>query len=1032
MKTLDRASPNPTHPLVRALHTAVRGRGRYKVSGLYRSPALKTYLELNLSRYKQIHCVCANPATGNLLVLFASEYSAQAIAARIEKIVVEYQRSGTEMARSHPHREIEPWHLQETSTVLAQFNTSKESGLSREAARAILERDGPNTLTEAAPRSRLSIFIDYFKSTPVALLSGAALLSVATGGAIDAATIMGVVVINAVLGYATESQSERIIRSLQQFVQPAARVRRDGQLVEISAREIVRGDILFLEPGSSVPADARLIEASDLTLDESALTGESFPVEKTAEPLDRADLPLGDRANMAYRGTFVTGGQGLAVVAATGQDTEMGQIQTLVGETEVPKTPMEKQLERAGSQLVWLSSGVCGLVFAIGLLRGYGALQMLKTSISLAVAAVPEGLPTVATTTLALGIQNMRKHNVPIRRLDAVEALGSVQTICLDKTGTLTANQMSVVELYTHGQWIKVSDGRFIAGEELLDPNTCAELIALIRVSVLCNESQALGRENGKIAPNGSATENALLLMALNAGVDVRSLQAEYLRIETNYRTENQNFMKTVHLARDRQRLIAVKGNPSEVLALCNSKWVNGKRVPLTDKDRLAIARENERMAGRALRVLGAACTYIDAPDSANADIENRNGKKKKKKKNKKKKKDRQFSSFLPEENRANSQIQNSDDLIWLGLIGMADPIRSGVKEAIRAFHQAGIETVMITGDQSPTACAIGRELNLSRGEKLEILDSTALAELDPEAIQERCDRVNIFARVSPAHKLQIVQALQRAGKVVAMTGDGINDAPALKAAEVGIAMGHSGTDVAREVADVVIEDDNLSAAIVAVGQGRTIYNNIRKSVRFLLSTNLSEIWVMLLANAGGWGQPLNAMQLLWLNLATDIFPGLALALEPPEPDVLRQPPRPPDEPILKPEDFKQIARESAVISASSMSAYGYGLLRYGLGPQASTIAFMSLVTGQLLHSLSCRSRKRCLGNAKPLPPNPYLNAALGGSLALQFASLAVPGLRGLLKTTPVSLLDAAVIGTSAVLPLFANEAAKPKEECKE
>ena len=385
----------------------------------------------------------------------------------------------------------------------------------------------------------------------------------------------------------------------------------------------------------------------------------------------------------------------------------------------------------------------------------------------------------------------------------------------------------------------------------------------------------------------------------------------------------------------------------------------------------------------------------------------------------------RVLGAAYSQENGASSLAEVHNSPIWLGLIGLADPLRQGVKVLMADFHQAGINTVMITGDQSATAYAIGKELNLSQEQPLEILDSTHLADLDPEVMKGLCEGVQVFARISPAHKLQIVQALQRAGKVVAMTGDGINDAPALKAAEVGIAMGHAGTDVAREVADVVLEDDDLATMIVAVGQGRTIYSNIRKSVHFLLSTNLSEIAVMFAVTSAGLGQPLNAMQLLWLNLVTDIFPGLALAMEAPEPDVLRSPPRPSDEQIIKPSDFRQIVLESGILSLSTILAYIYGIRCYGISPHSSTIAFMSLVMGQLLHSVACRSQRQGIFSQQKLPPNRYLALALAGSFALQFLSLALPGLRKLLNVTTVNLLDSAVIAGSALLPLMLHETAK-------
>jgi Ca2+-transporting ATPase len=453
------------------------------------------------------------------------------------------------------------------------------------------------------------------------------------------------------------------------------------------------------------------------------------------------------------------------------------------------------------------------------------------------------------------------------------------------------------------------------------------------------------------------------------------------------YRAENQNFMSTLHTLEARHALIAVKGSPGEVLSMCAWKLCDGQREPLTSADRVAMEIDNERMAAEALRVLAVAYG-----ETANGEA--------------------------PEEVPSR--------LVWLGLVGMADPVREGVPEVIEDFHTAGIDTVMITGDQSPTAYAIGKSLALSRAEQLESLDSTQLTNIDPEVLTALASRVHIFARVSPSHKLQIVQALQRGGKVVAMTGDGINDGPALKAADIGIAMGHTGTDVAREVADVVLEDDNLETMIVAVSHGRTIYNNIRKSVHFLLATNLSEIMVMFGAMSLGLGQPLNAIQLLWINLLTDVAPGLALALEPPEPEVLRQPPRDPAEPIVRPDDLKRIAFESATLSASALGVYGYGLLRYGAGAQANTLAFTGLTSAQLLHALSCRSRTHSLFDTEALPANGYLTAAVGGSLALQALALLVPGLRTLLGLTRITWLEGAVVGLSALAPLMVNEASKP------
>jgi P-type Ca2+ transporter type 2C len=996
-------------PLVTAIHTAVRGRARYQVLGLQGSIGLKHDLEGRLATEVGIRSICASATSGNVLVLFEPTQTVAAIATLIQQMVTgfrdrgRFSRSTNTPMNSDPQpprtegklptstptdldRQAEAWHLVETERILTNLQTSADSGLSDAAVRSNLQQYGLNLLPESTPRSKIGMFLDQFKSLPVGLLAVAAGVSVATGGLVDAMVIMGVVTINAAIGFATENQSDRIIRSLKQLVKPSAVVIRAGKLQEVSAEEIALGDLLVLRPGTYIAADARAIEAKRLSVDESALTGESLPVAKTSNVLTAPDLPLADRVNMVYAGTLVTGGQGLAVVVATGKFTEMGRIQTLVGTAIVPETPMQRQLDRAGSQLMLISSGVCGVVFGIGLLRGYGVLEMLKSSISLAVAAVPEGLPTIATTTLALGIRDMRKQKVLIRRLDAVEALGSMQSLCLDKTGTLTENIMSVVEVRLDNYRIQIQGGECVLkGGEILHLDGCEHLQKLLQVVVLCNECEIDGT-GVRPSIHGSATESALMMLAIDIGVDVVSLRQSYPLLNIQHRSEERNFMLTLHENSHEQKFIAVKGNPIEVLSLCDWQLVDGQIAPLTDEQRQIAEIENERMAGKALRVLGIAYGQTEAATGS------------------------------------------GERLVWLGLVGMADPIRQGVKAVVATFHQAGIDTIMITGDQSPTAYAIGKELNLSRGEQLQILDSTDLTNVDPEAIKSLCQSVHVFARISPANKLQIVQGLQRSGRIVAMTGDGINDAPALKAAEVGIAMGNTGTDVAREVADVVLEDDNLATMAIAISQGRTIYSNIQKSVHFLLSTNMSEIIVMFAGTALGIGQPLNAMQLLWLNLVTDIFPGLALGLEPPEPEIMTQPPRDPTEPIVGAADFRRIAIEATTLSASTLSAYGYGISRYGIGARASTIGFMSLTFAQLLHALSCRSQKRTVFSPQRLPPNQYLTLALGGSMTLQLLAAAIPGLRQLLKIAPISPLDLAVIAASALMPLLVNEATKPEE----
>ncbi|MEJ2716594.1 MAG: HAD-IC family P-type ATPase [Deltaproteobacteria bacterium] len=1005
--------------MIDIVHNAVAGRARYKVKGLYRRPSCKEYIERTLSLRQGIESVSANILTGNVLVLFDPHYNPRLILTLLHHTVAEYlktvpkasERAGpadrlerkapaaaarrgeraktkrrlkaSEEPLSHQQLEAPPWHAMTREAVVARLKATPEHGLSAEAVQKNLKKFGLNIVPEPSARSSVGIFIDQFKSLPVGLLGIAAGLSIISGGVADAIAILAVVGINAVIGFATESKAESTINSLKTLVRPSAVVKREGTIEEIPAEEVLVGDILILKPGTYVTADARLLENNHLSVDESVLTGESMPVTKSAATLPRADMALSDRTNMMYAGTLVTGGQGAALVTATGRYTEMGKVTFLVAEAVSPETPVERELKKTGNQLVVISSAICGLVFLIGLLRGSPLIEVLKTSISLAVAAVPEGLPAVATTTLALGINCLRRNQVLVRDLDAVCTLGSVQTVCLDKTGTVTLNRMSVVRVSCGMRSIAVSDGRFTRDRKEVNPYTSDDLLRVIHACVLCNETE-VESENGRHVLRGSPTENALVQMAVSSGVDVGQLREQYPRLETNYRTESRLYMSTYHKGNN-GGLIAVKGSPLEILAKCTEQLRDGTRVPLTDDERDWVESQNEQMAADALRVLGVAYAVMGASDS----------------------------------------IGEETGLIWLGLVGMADPIREGVQDSIKALHKAGLETVLITGDQSATAYAVGRELDLNNGKVLQILDSSHLNGADPELVQALSRDVNVFSKVSPSHKLQIVQALQGGGKIVAMTGDGINDGPALKAADVGIAMGVAGTDVAREVADVVLEKDDLETLIIAVSQGRTIYNNIRKTIHFLLSTNLSEILLMTVAGGLGLGYPLNPMQLLWINLVSDIFPGLALALESPEPDVLSRPPRDPQEPILKKRDLKRLGFEAATITLSSLAAYVYGIVKYGRTPAARTMAFQTLTVSQILHALSCRSETHTVFEREALPPNRYLSIATIGSLGLQFIVQVTPALRRLLGLTRLGPIDGIVTAGTALVPLFINEFTK-------
>jgi Ca2+-transporting ATPase len=685
---------------------------------------------------------------------------------------------------------------------------------------------------------------------------------------------------------------------------------------------------------------------------------------------------------MVYRGTVVTGGSARALVVATGAATEVGQIQRMMTEAEQMQTPLQRQLHMLGEQMVMLSLAICGSVFVLGLLRGRTALQMLKTSVSLAVAAVPEGLPTVSTTTLALGLRRLEEQKVFVRQLGAVETLGALQAICLDKTGTITRNRMTLVAAFANTNLYRVEDGHFYHDGVEHPVHRSSELRELLRLTALCSEVE-LVEEAGEGQLRGTPTERALVQAAQETGIDVADVRRTHPLVRIRLRSEQRIFMDTLHKDADHGWLLAVKGSPTEVLDLCSQQLVHGELQPLTEAARNRIVTENERMAGRALRVLGVAYGH---------------------------------ENTLPE------QAQN---LVWVGLVGIADPPRPGMAELVAELHEAGIHTTMITGDQSATAYAVAREIGLSRQGRMEILDSTRIEELEADVLRTLAQRVDVFARVSPAHKLQIVQALQHAGLVVAMTGDGVNDGPALRAANIGIAMGGDGSDVAQEVADIVVGDDNLATLIGAVEQGRTIYDDIKKAVHFILSSNTSEILVTLTATAAGLGEPLNPMQLLWINLVTDIFPELALSLEPPEEDIMQRPPRDPHAPMFSNRDLRRIGLEGGVITTTAMGAYLWGLGRYGTGPRASTMAFTSLTAAQLLHAISCRSEPHSIFDAQPFPKNPYIPLAVGGGLLLQVLATLTPGVRTLLGATRLGLLDWGVAATAAVTPLLTNEIIK-------
>lgn len=905
----------------------------------------------------------------------------------LEEVLPEIKLSEPKTETEGPRSSVEPkvrrqpasprtrnWHALSLSEVLQQLEVDAGLGMTLGEAMERLERYGFNRIGKQEKRSEIAIFLEQFKSLPVAMLGASAVVALLTGGRLDAAVIVSVVLINAGIGFYTERQAEHTIASLDSMAPKRAAVLRDGKIDSIEVENVVPGELLLLTPGSQIAADARLVSARRLTVDESALTGESLPVNKKLSDEVSAEIPLSDRFNMLHMGTVVTGGNARAVVVETGDRTELGQIQSMVETTRPPETPLERQLQQLGTQLGILSGVICAGIFVIGILRGQPRLEMLNTAISLAVAAVPEGLPAVATTTLAMGIRDMNRRDVAVRKIEAVETLGSLKVLCLDKTGTLTRNHMSVVAAQQAGRQMITDEASLSEGTDTGDDIDIVAWHQLMKIITLCNDAEV---EQERLT--GSATEVALLELAQSNRIDVDGLRGQYPRLETRERAEGRPLMSTVHRGKD-GLLVAVKGRPVEVLERCDSVIVDGKPRPLDGDWQTQMLAANDAMAENALRVLAVAYAEIgaDAP-------------------------------------------RDAENLTWVGLVGLQDPLRPGMAELMAEFHHSGIKTVMITGDQSATAHAIANELGLAADRGLEILDSSSLDKIDPQLLSGLVKRIDVFSRVSPAHKLRIVQALQQAGAVVAMTGDGINDGPALKAADIGVAMGKAGTDIARSVSDVVIKDDNLHTMHIAVRQGRTIYSNIRKMIHYMLSANFSEIEVMLAGIATGMGSLLNPKHLLWINLVTDIFPGLALSFEPASDDVMRQQPRPSDAPIITRERLGIMSIESAFISAGTLAAFFYGN-RAGGRAHGSTLAFQTLTLAELVHSYACRSENQSIFSNRKLPRNPALEKALAGTAALQALTLVLPPVRRVMGNTPVGLADLLVIAAGAVGPMMANE----------
>nr|WP_219218681.1 cation-translocating P-type ATPase [Paenibacillus sp. S150] len=835
----------------------------------------------------------------------------------------------------------------DTAEVLKRLS-SREQGLTKEEASQLLERYGKNVLKETQTKSLLAKFLEQFKNVMIFILLAAAVLSGILGEWTDTVIILLVVILNAVLGVIQENRAEQALEALKSMSSPQARVRRGGQVTEIKSEELVPGDIVLLEAGNVVPADVRLLETASLQTEEAALTGESLPSDKQAGVLEGHDLVLGDRTNMAYMSSSVTYGRGVGVVTATGMETEVGRIAGFISEAESDVTPLQKKLDELGKYFTFIILGVCVVIFAVGLLEGRELLDMLLTSISLAVAAIPEGLPAIVTIILALGVQRMAKRKAIIRKLPAVETLGSTEIICSDKTGTLTLNKMTVEKLYVDGQ--KVDAGASIAGLRGSE--------RLVQAMTLCNDSSI---DEGKAAEQtksgkaiiGDPTETALVDYALSIGTDKRELEKQYPRKGELPFDSDRKLMTTIHEVEDGKFRVLTKGAPDVLLSRCSHIYAYGEVIPLTEEHIRQITENNKALADEALRVLAFAFRDQDQLPADRA----------------------------PE--------QTEQELVFAGLAGMIDPPRDEVRDAVAVCRKAGIRPVMITGDHRDTAAAIAIRLGIIDDDS-SVLTGRELDKISEEDFAGRVSDYSVYARVSPEHKVRIVKAWRQKGKIVAMTGDGVNDAPALKAADIGVGMGITGTDVAKGVSDMVLADDNFTTIVVAVEEGRKVYSNIRKAIQFLLSANLGEVLTLFIATMIGW-RILEPIHILWINLVTDTLPALALGLEKAGDDVMSKKPRKSSSSIFAGGVGVGIVYQGLIEAALTLFVYYWAHTHYNEGV-AVTMAFATLGLLQITHAFNVRSNTRSLFQIGWFTNRYMLGASVISALLLVLVII-IPGL---------------------------------------
>lgn len=884
----------------------------------------------------------------------------------------------------------EQWHEKSLVEIASQFNIDLSLGLPEKEAKLRLKEVGPNLLGKQKRTSPLIIFLQQFESVVIWVLLGAVLVSFLLDEKADAIAIFAIVILNAIIGFFLEYRADRAMLALQQMAAPKATVLRDGHARVIAASDIVPGDILLFESGDLIAADARLFELSALKVNEAPLTGESIPVAKNLD-ICTAKTPLADRKNMVFMGTSVADGTGRALVVATGMQTEMGRIAKMLGEASRDETPLQKKLNQVGSRLLWLCFFIIVAIFGLGLLRNISLFSLFMSSVSLAVAAIPEGLPAVVTVALALGVQRMVRRAVLVRRLSAVETLGCLQVICTDKTGTLTVGEMTARKLVTtgdvysiHGEGYNLSGGFLLQGQEI-NASEDKLLQATLQAMVACNNA-SFESQDGEAATVGDPTEVALLVAAAKGGIWRGELQASYPRIkELPFSSERKRM--TVVCRQDHEHIAFVKGAPEIILERCTHILTKTGIKKLTPNDKARMKQSCELMASEALRLLAFAQRLVD-------------------------------SSWLEKED---DEIENN--LVFLGLIGLQDPPHASSKESISRCKKAGIKPVMITGDHPDTARAIAKELGiLEAGDRL--LTGNELENMPEEEFNHCVKDIAVYARVTAEHKLKIVRAWKKQQMVVAMTGDGVNDAPALREASVGIAMGKTGTAVTKEASDIIVMDNNFTSIVAGIEEGRTIYDNIAKTLAYLLAGNSGELLVVFIALLIGWPLPLLPIQLLWINLVTDGLPAIGLATDMSEPGILNRPPRATQKSMMDIAFFKRVTFVGCLTALVTLSVFAYEYLIDGDLIQAQDAAFSVLVTAELLRAFGARSQTKTIWQIGFFS-NLRLFFIVSISFSLQVFIHHIPILRELFGIEPVSFTQCFVWILLGMVPLLIIEAQK-------